>query len=98
MPLGAKKVETAALRFPAQRTKIKTIKKENFTSCGEATTFQGMFSGVTFRPVSKLPLIACDEKKKVLPAAPAVPAPDCWKESHGEDVLLFWQEAKPIEF
>jgi len=98
VPLGAKKVETAVLRFPAQRTKIKTTKKENFTSCGEATTFQGTFSGVTFRPVSELPLIAADEKKKIFPAAPAVPAPEPWKECHGEDVPLFWQEAKPIEF
>lgn len=98
VPLAAKKVETAALRLPAQRTKIKTIKKENFTSCGEATAFQGTFSGVAFRPVSELPLIACGEKKKVLPAVPAVPAPEPWKERHGEDVPLFWQEGKPIEF
>eukprot|EP00435_Cladocopium_sp_Y103_P074779 s326_g51.t1 len=98
VPLAARKVETCALRFPAQRTKIRTTKKENFTSCGEATTYQGTFSGVTFRPVSELPLINSDDKKKVLPAVPAVQAPEPWKESHGEDVPLFWQEGKPIEF
>ena len=33
------------------------------------------------------------------PAAPAVTAvPDPWKDNHGEDVPLFWQEAKPISF
>ena len=65
VPLAARKVETCALRFPAQRTKIRTTKKENFTSCGEATTYQGTFSGVTFRPVSELPLINADDKKKI---------------------------------
>ena len=98
VPIAARKVETCAVRFPAQRTKIKTTKKENFTSCGEATTYQGTFSGVTFRPVAELPLINCEDKKKILPAAPAVPAPDTWQEAHGEDVPLFWQEGKPIEF
>ena len=98
VPLAARKVETCALRFPAQRTKIRTTKKENFTSCGEATTYQGTFSGVTFRPVSELPLINADDKKKILvPANQAVQVPETWKESHAEDVPLFWQECKPIE-
>ena len=64
VPLAARKVETCALRFPAQRTKIRTTKKENFTSCGEATTYQGTFSGVTFRPVSELPLITMRMTKR----------------------------------
>ena len=100
VPLAARKVETCALRFPAQRTKIRTTKKENFTSCGEATNYQGTFSGVTFRPVSELPLINADDKKKIFPAnaaVQAVQAPEPWTESHGEDVPLFWQECKPIE-
>ena len=51
-PLGARKVEMATIRFPVQRSKVKTSKKENFNSCGEATTFQGTYSGVAFRPLS----------------------------------------------
>lgn len=100
VPLAACKVESAALRFPAQRSRFKTCKKENFTSCGEATTFQNTYSGVTFRPASELPLITSSEKSKILPAsasaAPAAPAQ--WQESHNDDVPLFWQEAKPISF
>ena len=88
------------MRFPGQRSKFKTTKKENFTSCGEATTFQNTYSGVAFRPASELPLIACSEKAKILTAAaPAVPAaPQAWQDAHTDDVPLFWQEGKPISF
>lgn len=98
VPLAACKVESAALRFPAQRSKFKTMKKENFTSCGEATAFQNTYSGVAFRPASELPLIAASEKSKIMPASAAQAAPASWQESHNEDVPLFWQEAKPISF
>eukprot|EP00438_Fugacium_kawagutii_P000049 Skav202750 [mRNA] locus=scaffold3516:24380:31633:+ [translate_table: standard] len=98
VPLAARKVESAALRFPAQRSKFKTIKKENFTSCGEATTFQNTYSGVSFRPASELPLITSSEKVKILPVSAAQAAPAAWQESHNDDVPLFWQEGKPINF
>ena len=99
--LGAKKIEMAGIRFPCSRSRLKTAKKENFNSCGEATNFQGTFSGVSFRPLSELPLIKMNEKEKVLasavPAVTAVPqAPDAWRDAHGEDLPLFWQEGKPI--
>lgn len=102
-PFTAKKVETAVVRFPVSRLRIKTAKKERFTSCGEATNYQGTYSGVKFRPASELPLISSQEKGKVLatavPAVPAVKAaPDTWRDLHGEDVPLFWQEGKPICF
>ena len=98
-PLGARKVEMATIRFPVQRSKVKTSKKENFNSCGEATTFQGTYSGVAFRPLSEMPMIALEEKKKVLASLSAVPAaPDTWQDVHGEDLPLFWQESKPIAF
>lgn len=103
--MSARKIESAAMRFPAQRARIKTTKKEHFTSCGEATTFQGTYSGVCYRSLGELPLIDAAAKAKILavcpgaPAAPAVTAvPDPWKDNHGEDVPLFWQEAKPISF
>lgn len=103
--MSARKIESAATRFPAQRARIKTTKKEHFTSCGEATTFQGTYSGVCYRSLGELPLIDAAAKAKILaacpgaPAAPAVTAvPDPWKDNHGEDVPLFWQEAKPISF
>ena len=96
LPLQSKKVETAAIRFPAQRSRVKISKKESFTSCGEATTFQNTYSGVTFRPASELPLIALGEKAKVLGVQAAPAAPAQWQEAHGEDVPLFWQESKPI--
>lgn len=100
VPLSSRKVETAAIRFPAVRSKLKTAKKENFTSCGEATTFQNTYSGVAFRPASELPLITCAEKAKIFTAAaPAVPAaPQAWQDAHTDDVPLFWQEGKPINF
>ncbi|CAJ1367828.1 unnamed protein product, partial [Effrenium voratum] len=97
LPFAAKKVEMGVLRFPCARNKVKTSKKEAFTSCGEATNFQGTFSGVAYRPTSELPLVSGEEKKKILPAAPAVQAaPDSWRDVHGDDVPLFWQESKPI--
>lgn len=94
MPFTAKKMETAALKFPVARTRIKTCKKSSFTSCGEATNFQPTFSGVSFRSARELPLIAFTEKQKVFPAVPA--APDTYQDSHGADQPLFWQESKPI--
>ena len=98
--LGAKKVEKGVIRFPMQKTRLKTSKKENFTSCGEATNYQGTYSGVKFRPASELPLIKLAEKVKVLagavPAVPPAEAPATWKDRHGDDVPLFWQEGKPI--
>ena len=30
IPLGARKIETAAVRFPTQRVRVKTSKRENF--------------------------------------------------------------------
>ena len=98
LPLAARKIETAALRFPVARTRVKTCKKESFNSCGEATSFQPTYSGVSFRSVKELPLISLAEKQKVFPQAiPAVqPAPDQYQEEHGSDQPLFWQESKPI--
>ena len=46
VPLSAKKVETVAMRFPVARSKIRASKKEAFTACGEASTFQGTYSAV----------------------------------------------------
>ena len=103
--LGARKVETAVLRCPVQKNRIKTVKKESFNSCGEASTFQGTYSGVAYRPLSELPLIDHEEKVKIFAAAPAVLStsvipvpPEAWKDRHGNDVPLFWQEGKPIGF
>eukprot|EP00435_Cladocopium_sp_Y103_P014364 s1151_g3.t1 len=100
VPLSSRKVETASIRFPAQRSKLKTIKKENFTSCGEATTYQNTYSGVAFRPAAELPLISNSEKAKIFNAAAhaAPAAPEAWQDAHSDDVPLFWQEGKPISF
>ena len=95
LPFSAKKLESAVLRFPVARGRLKTCKKESFNSCGEATNFQPTFSGVAFRKAKELPLISLEEKKKVFGGS-AVPAPDDYQESHHDDQPLFWQESKPI--
>lgn len=99
IPLGARKVETVAVRFPTQRVRIKTSKRENFTSCGEATTFQGSYSGVEFRSSYELPLMALDEKSRVLGSAATSAPPEDWQDRFGDNAVpLFWQESKPISF
>ena len=89
------------MRCPVHRAKIKASKKEHFTACGEESTYQGTYSGVSFRSVSEIPLLSLEEKKNILfqstVQSPA-PPPAEWKERHGEDVPLFWNESKPIAF
>ncbi|CAE7443871.1 MPK1 [Symbiodinium sp. CCMP2592] len=101
VPLAAKKVETGAVKFPVARTNIQTTKKGSFTVCGEASTYQGTYSGVEYRAVSEMPLVAADTKKKII--APATTGdlptpPEDWQDRHGSDVPLFWNESKPIAY
>ncbi len=97
-PLAAKKIETAAVRFPCCRSKIKASKKANFTSCGEATTFQGTYSGVVFRCTAELPLVDVSQKGGELNCM-TFNAPEDWADRYGPpDVPLFWQESKPVSF
>ncbi|CAL1168962.1 unnamed protein product [Cladocopium goreaui] len=99
IPLGARKIETAAVRFPTQRVRVKTSKRENFTSCGEATTFQGSYSGVEFRSSYELPLMSLTEKAQVLGSAASAAPPEDWTDRFGDNAVpLFWQESKPISF
>ena len=99
IPLGARKIETAAVRFPTQRVRVKTSKLENFTSCGEATTFQGSYSGVEFRSSYELPLMSLTEKAQVLGSAASAAPPEDWTDRFGDNAVpLFWQESKPISF
>ena len=101
-PLAAKKLETAAVRFPCCRSKIKAEKKANFTSCGEATTFQGTYSGVVFRSTAELPLVDVTHKGPALNCMdPTLTfnGPEDWVDRYGpSDVPLFWQESKPVSF
>ena len=104
VPLAARKVEICAVRFPVPKNRVKTAPRENFASCGEATTFQGSYTGVTFRSSQEIPLVNVAEKGKMLQglgvasAAPSADAaPEDWQERHGPDEQpLFWQESKPI--
>ena len=99
VPLSARKVETAAVRFPVPRNRVKTSKRESFVSCGEATTFQNSYSGVQFRSSWELPLLSKQEKGQIFPNGEAEKVPDDWEERFGDDTLpLFWQESKPIQF
>ena len=89
------------MRCPVNRTKIKASKKEHFTACGEESTYQGTYSGVTFRSVSEIPLLSIEEKKNILCQSAVhspAPPPAEWKDRHGEDLPLFWNESKPIAF
>ena len=67
VPLSAKKVESIAILCPVSRSKIKANKKEQFTACGEESTYQGTYSGVSYRSGAEIPLISPLEKSKVLP-------------------------------
>ena len=97
VPLAAKKVETGAVRFPVARTKVQTTKKESFTVCGEASTYQGTYSGVDYRAAAEIPLVSKETKTKIL-GTPVPDPPEDWQDRHGLDVPLFWQESKPIAF
>ena len=94
VPLSAKKVETVAMRFPVARSKIRASKKEAFTACGEASTFQGTYSAVEYRACSEMPLISKEDKAKVFPGSGIADAPEDWQDRYGNDVPLFWQESK----
>ena len=98
LPFAARKVETGVIRMPVSKTRMKISKKHQFTSCGEATTFQTTFSGVAWRKCREMPTIPLCEKRNVhASSVPAVPAaPDQYVEEHGDDQPLFWQESKPI--
>eukprot|EP00438_Fugacium_kawagutii_P030956 Skav228890 [mRNA] locus=scaffold194:166018:168645:+ [translate_table: standard] len=101
VPLSARKVETAAVRCPVQRTRIKAIRKESFNATGEESTYQGTYTGVAFRATAEMPLIAKDEKLKVLDPRGTVSLPslpDDWVEKNGDDMPLYWNESKPIAF
>ena len=89
MPCRARKLESITIRFPVQRAKIRAEKKEAFTACGEASTYQGTYSGVSFRATSEIPLISKEEKAQVLEQT--VPdSPELWQDAHGSDAPLFW--------
>ena len=99
VPMAAKKVETGAVRFPVPRTKIQTTKKGSFTVCGEASTYQGTYSGVEYRAVSEIPLVSRETKCKILGLDATVPGPalpEDWQDRHDQDTPLFWNESKPI--
>ena len=99
VPLGGRKVETMALRCPVIRNRLKAMKKESFTACGEKSTYQGTYTNVSFRNTFEIPLIAPAEKAKVLDPNSVVSMPklpDDWTEKNGEDCPMYWQEAKPI--
>ena len=97
VPLAARKLESIAMRFPVARTKIRAEKKEAYTQCGEASTYQGTYCGVKFRKAAEMPLIPKAEKEKILKHA-CMDAPETWVDQHGPDQPLFWQESKPIAF
>ena len=100
VPLSAKKVESIAILCPVSRSKIKANKKEQVTACGEESTYQGTYSGVSYRKSLLSPL----EKSKVLPESTVQSpqytgqpvSPDDWAERNGSDIPLFWSEPKPI--
>ena len=46
--------------------KIKANKKEQFTACGKESTYQGTYSGVSFRCSAKVSLIFPSEELKIL--------------------------------
>ncbi|CAK9105294.1 Cyclin-dependent kinase-like 4 [Durusdinium trenchii] len=99
VPLSARKVETAATRCPVQRNRIKATRKEAFNATGEESTYQGTYTGVEYRSINEMPLIAKDDKLKILdPKRVLSPPtlPDEWDEKNGQDVPLYWQESKPI--
>lgn len=100
-PLSAKKVEAIAILCPVQRSKINCTKKEQFTACGEESTYQGTYSGVNYRSTAEIPLISPQEKMNILVQSPQSNSPptlpDDWTEKFGsEHVPLFWNESKPI--
>ena len=99
VPLSARKVETAATRCPVQRNRIKATRKEAFNATGEESTYQGTYTGVEYRSINEMPLIAKDDKLNILdPKRVLSPPtlPDEWDEKNGQDVPLYWQESKPI--
>ena len=96
--LGGRKVESAAIRLPQPRSRVKVKKREAFNSCGEHTTYQSTYSGVRFRSSSELPLIQLALKRKILGNEAPI-APEGWRDRFGDDsVPLFWQESKGISF
>lgn len=98
VPLAAKKIETMTVLCPVQRSKIKCAKKEQFTACGEESTYQGTYSGVSYRSTSEIMLVPKGEKAAILGHSADVSPPDDWLENHANDVPLFWHESKPIAF
>ena len=94
VPLQAKNVETFAMGFPVQRSKVQTTKKETYACCGEASTYSGRYSGVDFRPCGQLPFIPQNDKKAIVKNVPD--APDDWADRNDGDVPLFWMESKSI--
>ena len=64
VPLNARKVESITVRCRVQRTKIKATKKECFAAWGEESTYKGTYTGVTFRPLSEMPLINSSRCKR----------------------------------
>ena len=97
VPMAAKKVETGAVRFAVARNRVQTTKKGSFTQCGEASTYQGTYSGVEYRTVSEMPMVSAETKGKILGLSVPEP-PEDWQDRHGLDTPLFWQESKPIAF
>ena len=82
-----------AIRCPVQRSRIKVSKKETFTACGEESTYQGTYTGVSYRACSEIPLISMQEKSKLLDPNNilSVPKlPEDWVERNGEDCPLLW--------
>ena len=47
---------------------------------------------------AELPLISKQAEQQVLDAAVVPEAPDDWRDEHGPDVPIFWQESKSIAF
>ena len=96
--MAAKKIETMQLLSPIARTKLKCSKKEQFVACGEESTYQGTWSGVSYRTTSEIVLAPKDEKAAILGYGAGTSPPEDWIEKHGDDVPLFWHESKPIAF
>ena len=87
------------LTFAQSKTKLKLQKRELFNCLGETSTHCCSYSGVPVRPTSELPMIAANDKPKLLGISKSLPeVPLKWSAKHGAVIPAFWCESKPISF
>jgi hypothetical protein len=92
-------VEMCHLTFAQSKTKLKLQKRELFNCLGETSTHCCSYSGVPVRPTSELPMIAANDKLKLLGISKSLPeVPVKWSAKHGAVIPAFWWESKPISF